>query len=49
MERYSKADSEAPYFYPHLYADYEEKMLYAAYENTGNHKLLKISFNELGV
>lgn len=37
------------WFYPHIYADYNEKMLYVAYENTRLHKLVKYSFEELGI
>ena len=50
FEEICKIDEpESTFFYPHLYADYDEKMLYVAYENTRIHKLLKISFDELGI
>lgn len=36
-------------FYPHAFADYEERILYVAYENMKQHYLKKFSFDELGI
>lgn len=42
-------DKEEKFFYPHAFADEQEKVLYVAYENTIFHYLAKIPFEELGL
>ncbi|MBQ3096199.1 MAG: exo-alpha-sialidase [Clostridia bacterium] len=37
------------WFYPHAYVDDAQKMLYLAYENSGEHRLQKYTFAELGL
>jgi hypothetical protein len=37
------------WFYPHAYVDYDQKMLYVAYENKVDHYLKKYTFEELGL
>ena len=42
-------NSEECWFYPHAFADSSRKMVYIAYENAHEHRLAKISFDELGL
>lgn len=42
-------DEKEVWFYPHAFADYDEKMLYVSYENSFEHKLVKIGFDELQI
>ena len=40
---------DEPFFYPHAYADDDKKMLYVSYENTKEHYLVKLKYEELGI
>ncbi len=40
---------DEPFFYPHAYADDDNKLLYVAYENTKEHYLVKLKYEELGI
>ncbi len=42
-------DEDALFYYPHAFADEDERTLYIAYENAKQHYLAKINFDELGL
>ena len=43
------APPDERFFYPHAFADDEQKKLYVAYENAKQHYLMHIPYEELGL